>query len=176
MDKQPKVDLRVWKELRARVLAAAAEGSRVKVGVLASAGHHADSGITMAELAAVHEYGSPANGIPERSFLRKTMDLRAQETKEKIREVTRAYVEGRVTLAQAMGILGQWTVAQVRLTITSQLVRPRLDESEAGRRTIEKKGSSVTLVDTGQLLGSISYAVESEGAAPDEGAGQEGGL
>lgn len=173
MQKGPKVDLRVWKELRARVLAAAASDSRVKVGVMASAGHHAESGITMAELAAVHEYGSPANSIPERSFLRKTLDLKAQEIKAKMREVTQAYVEDRISLAQALGLVGQWMVTQVRLTITSQQVRPRLDESEAGRRTIEKKGSSVTLVDTGQLLNSISYEVESEGAAPDEGAGAE---
>lgn len=44
----------------------------VKVGVLDDGQLHPDDKIGAASLAAVHEFGSPSQNIPERSFLRKT--------------------------------------------------------------------------------------------------------
>lgn len=167
---------RVWKELRAKVRAAMARDARVKVGVFGSAGNHTSEDgttISMVELAAIHEYGSEAANIPERSFLRRTFQLREQDIKKQIVKISRAYLVSKVGLDQALGLLGQWLVAAVRNTITSEQVVPKLEESPAGRRTIKRKGSSVTLVDHGQLLNAISY--QTVGVAAPESEGGEGG-
>ena len=167
-----KIDLHKWQELRAQVRKTAAGGAKVKVGVLGSAGQH-PSGISMVELAAIHEFGSPAAGIPERSYIRRTMDLKHDAVESMVRRTAAAYLKGKVELAQALGLLGQFLVAQVKNTITSEQVVPKLEDSEAGRRTIKRKGSHVTLVDHGQLLNAISYEIveggPSEGATEPEG-------
>lgn len=153
---EDKIDFSGWQEMRARVKAAASRRARVKVGVLSSAGQH--GGIHMADLAAVHELGS--GPIPERSFIRRTLDLRSADINKFTARVAGAFVEDTMDLDDALGLLGQFVVAAIRRTITTEQVVPRLDESEAGRRTIARKGSSVTLVDTAQLLNAISYEVE----------------
>ncbi len=163
-----KINLSGVERLRKLVREAAGRGAKVKVGVLASSGQH-EGGLSMVELAAIHEFGSPAAGIPERSFIRRTMDLKHDEVDSMVRRTAAAYLKGRVELAQALGILGQFLVAQIKNTITSEQVVPRLSESEAGRRTITRTGSHVTLVDHGQLLNSISYeVVEGGGGNPVE--------
>lgn len=158
MAKGGKIDLRGWNKLYAKVRAAAAQDARVKVGVFGSAGMH-DGGISMVNLAAVHEFGSPARGIPERSFLRRTFTLREEDIKKLTAKITKKFVEGTLELDQALGLMGQWMVAAVRNTITSKQVVPRLEESAAGRRTIKRKGSTTTLVDHSQLINAISYQV-----------------
>lgn len=164
-DTEANVDLSIWEKLRDRVKKAAAAGAKVRVGVLGSAGVHPNSDITMVELAAVHEFGSPAAGIPERSFIRKTMAIRRDEVQAMTRRVAAAYLKGKVDLSQGLGILGQYLSSQIKHTITDELVTPRLSESAAGRRTIARKGSSVTLVDHGHLVNSVSYEVVGAGSA-----------
>lgn len=154
-----KIDTAAWVKLRER-LGQVKHAGRVKVGVLASAGPVPGEAFTMAELAAVHEFGSPAAHIPERSFLRRTFDLRRRDIHKLVENVTEHFVEGTYSIDQALGVLGEWMVAAVRNTIVSRQVVPRLEESEAGRRTIARKKSTLTLVDTGRLLSSIAWEKE----------------
>jgi hypothetical protein len=161
MSAKSRVNLAAFRRLHARVKAAAAAKTKLKIGVLTGSGTEPGSEITLVELAAIHEFGSPAAGIPERSFLRKTFQLQREEVKAMTEKLAKRFLEDKIELNDALGLLGQWLVARVRETITSQLVTPRLSESEAGRRTIKRKGSSVTLVDTGHLINAISYEIES---------------
>lgn len=158
-----KTDTTEWVRLRSRVRALAAKKAKVKVGVLASAGVHPESGVSLVEIAAVHEFGSPAANIPQRSFIRRTLDLREDDLKKMMHRIAVAYVSEHVTLQTALDVLGQWLVAAVKNTIVTEQVVPRLEESPAGRRTIARKGSSVTLVDHAHLLNAISY----EARAPE---------
>jgi len=152
-----RVDLRKWNKLRADV--AKFEGAKVNVGVLASKGgnapHDGGKGITLIELAAVHEFGSPEANVPERSFLRRTFIEQAQPFGEVCAKVAKGIVLGRFAPPQALTIIGEWGVAAVRRTITEgDGVPPPNAES-----TKKAKGSSRPLVDTGQLLNAVAYDV-----------------
>lgn len=137
---------------------AAVDALAVKVGILASKGGNADhDGITMLELAAIHEFGSPAAGIPERSFLRRTFTFKKIQLAELQAKLTIAIIRRKITPYAAMHILGQWGVAQVKRTITDDVhIPPPLKPA-----TIAAKGSDRPLVDTGRLVGAISYEVSS---------------
>lgn len=155
---KPKLNDAKWKELRRKVIEMAA-GSHVKVGVLADKGgdQTTDGGITLVELAAIHEYGSPAANIPERSFIRRTFDAeKARELAAMQGKLVGAIVEGKMSVPRALELLGQWAAAAVKKTITSgPHIPPPLKPA-----TVAAKGSDRPLVDTGQLVNSITYKVE----------------
>lgn len=144
------------KDLKARL--SVVDQMHVKVGVLASKGgnaEHADDGITMIELAAIHEFGSPAANIPERSFIRRTFTFKRIQLDPLQRKLAKALVLGKITPIVAMNMLGQWAAAQVKRTITAdEPIPPPLKPA-----TIAAKGSTRPLVDTGRLVGAISYEV-----------------
>jgi hypothetical protein len=151
----------------------------VRVGVLESKGgnephpvENADgtpgsSTITMVELAAIHEFGSPAANIPERSFLRRTFAARNPELQVLMGRLAKGIIAGKIGPEQAAHLLGQWSVAQVRKTITSEHIPPPLQPA-----TIARKGSDRPLVDTGRLLGAINYEIDSAGAGTSVSPGQ----
>lgn len=137
----------------------------LKIGVLASKGgdeEHPNAKISLIELAAIHEFGSPAANIPERSFLRAPLrgttwlpDLCAK--------LTKGVLIGRFTPERAMAILGETSVAAIKRYITTgDGVPPPLQPE-----TIARKGSSRPLVDTSRLLNSITYVVEKKGEASE---------
>ena len=137
---------------------------RARVGVLSAKGGSArgDSGITLVELAAIMEFGSPNAGIPERSYLRSTFYVRsAQGLQTKIAEITAAILKGKVTPEQGINLLGAWGASQVKDLIVS-------NEADAygpyeyppnADSTIANKGSSTPLIDTGQFLQAITWVV-----------------
>jgi len=149
-------DDRIWRQLRQKIKGIAR--AKVRVGVIGNKRHV--GGISMAELAAIHEFGAPNAGIPARPFLVPTFQLKRSELVAFTEKLARKLLNESIDIEQALGLLGAWAAAAVKKTITSQMVTPRLADSAAGRRTIARKGSSVTLVDTGQLLNSITWAVE----------------
>lgn len=154
------IDDSTWRKLRRKVLEIAARDAHVKIGVLASkAGGQQRDGIGMLELAAIHEFGSPAAGIPERSYIRATFAKNHDDLAQLTAKLAGAVFRDEMQIGRALGLLGTWGVAQVKAFITEERVTPRLEDSRAGRRTIHRKGSSVTLVDTGRLIGAIQFEV-----------------
>lgn len=127
-------------------------GGSVKVGILRGAGKHADSDITIAKIAAFHEFGT--SRVPERSFLRSTMDEKASEIASLTRKLNASIVDGKQDQAGALGVLGAFIANLFRKKINSGL-KPPLKPA-----TIRRKGSSKPLIDTGQLINSIDYEVE----------------
>jgi hypothetical protein len=156
--KGPLFNDRGWRELRRKVIEMSA-GSRVKVGVLAEAGgdkEHGDDGITLIELAAIHEYGSPAAGIPERSFIRRTFSEKHEELAKMQEKLVGAIVEGKMDVRRALEILGQWGAAEIKKTVKSgPHIPPPLEPS-----TVRRKGSDRPLVDTGLMINSVTHVVE----------------
>jgi hypothetical protein len=155
--KKTRLDDRVFKRLRAKV-----EGigdARVKVGVLASKGGgavHDDSGITMVELAAIHEFGSPAANIPERSFIRRTFAEKNTELVQLQARVARALIAEKVSVTQALNVLGAWAAGEIKKTVTAGPHIPPPLKPE----TVARKGSDRPLVDTGRLVDAITWEVE----------------
>lgn len=158
----------------------AASGAHVKIGVLASQGggarairrskHIGERGtarnavnkafevtdISLVELAAIHEFGSPAARIPERSFIRRTFDAKHVEIRALATKLAAKIVDGKMSVDKALTVLGQFCAAEVKKTITRDRIPPPLKPA-----TVEAKGSDRPLVDSGRLLGAITYEVKS---------------
>jgi hypothetical protein len=161
------VDKKPWAKIKERLGLKRSGQLHVKVGVLADKGgdemHEGEDGeeITLIELAAIHEFGVEGR-IPERSFIRRTFDEQKSRLEKLIGSLAARVIKGSLTEAQALELLGQWAAAEIKKTITTHDIPPPL-----AQETIDRKGSSKPLVDTGQLVGSISYSV-SDGD-PEEG-------
>lgn len=144
------------KELRARL--AALKGARVRVGVLADAPKRPHAGeepseMTLVEVAAVHEFGAPARGIPQRSFIRATVDEKRADV-AKLQEVLLGNVtKGKMTADQALDAMGAKVAAWCKTRIAAGIAPPLKPE------TVARKKSSKPLVDTGQLRSSITWKV-----------------
>lgn len=138
----------------------------VKVGIIGEkGGNETQDGITMVELGAIHELGAPKANIPERSFIRRTFNVKQKELGQTIGALLKQ-VNWRnpKSIEDALGKLGAWGAAQVKNTITEG---PGLTAAGGGfpgeplkDRTIARKGSDRPLVDTGRLLNSITWKVE----------------
>lgn len=152
-----KIDTAVWDALRAK-LGKAAEWY-VKVGVLASAGGNVDvGGITLTDLAAVHEYGSPAAGVPQRSFIRSTFQRAdvASQLEKLLGKLARNLIADKLEVDKALDQLGAWASNQIKLTIKNRLTTG--PEPQANKpSTIAAKGSDLPLVDTGRLLNAVTW-------------------
>ena len=131
-------------------------GRRVRVGILADAPKtehdSGDGAATLLEIAAIHEFG--AGPIPQRSFIRATMDARQADIARLQEVLVGQVLDGKITPDQALALLGAKVAAWMQKTI-SEGIAPELKPE-----TIARKGSSVPLVDTGQLKSSITYVVE----------------
>ena len=148
-----KVNDKVWRKLKSRLAMLGRKDASVKVGVLEGSGEH-DGGFSMVELAAVHEFGSPANNIPSRSFIRATFVNNREEAARVLQRLAKGIVTNKLEVDQALGVLGLWGANAVKRYITSGKVVPPLKPA-----TIARKGSSKPLVDTGQLVNSITWKV-----------------
>jgi hypothetical protein len=152
-----KFDDKVFERLRAEVKEAAKK--HVHVGVLASKGGAntgPDGETTIAEIAAIHEYGAPKANIPARSFIRATLE--GNENREHLtkmlEKLARAVLSEKISVDGALGALGAWAVSAVKARITGR-ISPELKAA-----TVQRKGSSVPLVDTGQLINAINWEVD----------------
>lgn len=155
-----KLNDRVLRELTEKLRKMKAEDAHVKVGVLASQGGSApvgDGEITLVELAAIHEFGSPAANIPERSFIRGTLregDVKSGLTRL-IGAAARAIVAEKAEVKESLDKIGAWTVAQIKRRIKAHIEPP------LKQKTIDAKGSSTPLIDTGQLINAITWETKS---------------
>jgi len=138
---------RIRRELRSRRI-------EITVGVqgpLGAAVHGGSGDATVADIAAFNELGL---GVPERSFLRSTLDANAKKYRKLLAGVGQAAIDGRVTLEQGAGIVGEVAVGDAKQAIADGIPPPNAPS------TIERKGSSRTLIDTGQMRSAITKQVK----------------
>lgn len=151
-----RVDDRVWRQLKRKFGKELAK-KHVRVGVLASEGGRENhDGITMVELAAIHEFGSPAAGIPQRSFIRETFEQASTRDAQKklLDKLAGAMLKNKIEPDAALALLGTWAVNEIK-----QRIRSGIPPKNAAS-TIAKKGSSTPLVDTGRLINAVTHKVE----------------
>jgi len=122
--------------------------SYTKVGIMA--GSKESDGVTdLVTVAAANEFGT--DRIPERSFLRATFD----EQRETIAAICKAEADaimvGKKTVETSLPLIGAYAAGQVQAKIHSHPPPPNAPA------TIERKGSSGTLVDSGQLAQSVRH-------------------
>jgi hypothetical protein len=135
-----------------QMLAAHRGAPVVAVGVLGSKAStaHGSEGLTTADVAAVNEFGL---GVPERPFMRQTFEQRLVDIQKLARGLEQRVLQKTMTVDGALQVMGAAAVGYVRATIDSGV------EPGNAPSTIKQKGSSKTLVNTGQLKGSISSEV-----------------
>lgn len=155
---QVKVDDHVFRELRAKIANIAK--AYVKVGVLEANGSaevDGGDGLTMAELAAIHEYGAPRAGIPARSFIRNTFSDSegAAKLKAFMVRTAKGLIQEKLEVAQALNQLGAFAQSLIKKRIKEHIPPPLKPA------TVKRKGSSTPLVDTGQLINSITWEIKS---------------
>ena len=153
-------DLPGLKRLRERmkdcnkgVLVGVPEGAKAKQRIkkAGSPDRTVESGTALAMVAAVHEFGSPEQGIPERSFLRSGIREGVPKFNRLNEANLRAVVLGSKTVDQSLDMLGVVASGEVKRKIRQGPFQP------LKQATIDRKGSSKPLIDTAQLVQSITY-------------------
>ena len=116
----------------------------------------ADSSVIL--YGSVHEYGSPENNIPMRSFLRVPTMAKQKEIIRFFDSRAKHLTDG----ATADEILGQTGVFMQGVVVSSFRNN---DWAPLKQSTIDRKGSSAPLIDKRQLSQSITWAVRSANAS-----------
>lgn len=131
--------------------------SYVTVGVQGDQAGQTDgkSGATLAEIATANEFGT--DRIPARSFIRSTMDESRADIANVQQRAFAAVVTGQRSVHDGLSLIGMAAQAKIQAKISSNIPPPNAPS------TIAAKGSSSTLIDTGQLRQSISFEVHVDG-------------
>lgn len=131
----------------------------VTVGVHGDQGGEPAEGgeITLAEVAAIHEFGL---GVPERSFLRAFVDEHRTELQAMMRASAQAVAAGKLTSEVALERFGLRVVGMVKKRIVAG-IDPPLAEATKEQKAARTGGPKDTpLILWGQLISSILHEVE----------------
>lgn len=91
--------------------------------------------------------------IPERSFIRRTVDEKENDILKFKNERIDKMIDGNMTAIEYLNELGKYMVELTKETLI------KLDSPKNHPFTANQKGSSNPLIDTGKLLESISYEI-----------------
>ena len=131
--------------------------SVVKAGILAKDGSENHSeGITVFQIGMIHEFGVPEKNIPRRSFIRVPIESNIKEITKLIENNHKLVSENAMSAKVALDRIGIKAQNTIKESFRNNDWKP------LKRATVKRKGSSRPLIDTGQLIGSISYIVEKE--------------
>jgi len=131
-------------------------------------GGQTESRATNTEVATIHEFGDPSRNIPERSFIRSTIDGERPAILDDMNDAMDRSIEFGNVLRK-MKRVGVYTEKRIRETIrrgiapilSSQTLEKRRSKLKNGKPSNGKFGNTETpLIDTGQLIQSIASKVE----------------
>lgn len=124
-------------------------GGGVRVGFLENATY--PGGTPVAMIAAIQNFGAPRAGIPPRPFFSNMIADKSDEWPSAIANLLPA---NNYDVERVLALAGEAIAGQLRQSIVDTNAPP-LAES-----TIARKGHSKPLVDTGHMLRSVSYEVQ----------------
>ena len=104
-------------------------------------------------VAAVNNFGSASRGIPVRPFMSEGAEPAIAATAPIAAALIPALNEGRATVEDILGDMGPFAEAAFKGKITEGPWEPN------AAFTVEKKGSSAPLIDTGLLRNSLTHVV-----------------
>ncbi len=138
----------------------------LEIGILSGQGAedaHGDGEFTIVGIAAVHEFGVTIQRvgkdathlitIPERSYMRAGWDSKQADIDKKVQYYLGQVIDGKIDAYTFFNIIGE----QVSSYLQEYLVA--LSAPPLAQSTIDRKGSSNPLVDTGRLGDSITFKV-----------------
>lgn len=118
-----------------------------------------DGPITNVGLAVVHEFGVPERKIPERSFLRSTMDKNIKVYRGMYVRGLRAVTGGRLTPRQVQAQIGGKVVSDVKRRIASAQIKQDLKPRTIAERIKRGLSPGPALQATTQLRDSITWVI-----------------
>lgn len=116
-----------------------------------------DGGTSLITIASVHEFGSPINNIPERSFLRSAVSKHGSRIGKIIGRGYDDIIKGKSTVLKILTRVGVLVEGLTKTQITN-VQKPPLKVSPR-----EPDGGSNPLINTGHLRNSIKYEVKMNG-------------
>lgn len=142
-----KVDMSGLKTLKKQL-----KDVKVKVGLPKGTPANKD-GVSLIEIGAIQEFGSPSKNIPERSFIRVPLDNAKADYFKFVKNQGINILNGKTTTDDAIEKLGVWGQTVIKKSFTNN------DWEANSATTIALKGSSRPLIDSGQLRGSVTWEV-----------------
>jgi hypothetical protein len=109
--------------------------------------------LTVLDVAIIHEFGSVDGHIPQRSFIRSSYDEGKKDLNKYVDKLRLKLILNKLNVKKILNLIGLVIQKQQKLKILKGIPPPLQQE------TIDRKGSSKTLIDTGQMLNSIHYEV-----------------
>lgn len=150
---------KVWQASKRETAKLAAR--EVRVGVVEPGMH--PSGISNAQLMAIHEYGAPSRRIPERSILRTVISEQRAALDDLLREGVREASTGgglqKITPTRLLAAAGRLLSKRMRQRFGSPALAPNVAD-------VGKRGP---LLDTGALRRAIRFKVYDRGQVVEEG-------
>lgn len=169
---------RGWEKIKQ--LAKSVKGAHAKVGVLADAKPRDDvepgGPASNVEVALYNEFGVPGKHIPERSFIRSAFDHHRAEYEDVIRRGVEAIYAGRLQPRRLLAVVGLAMAKDIKSGITEGAGIPPPNAPSTFLRKLMKtpKRHKIgpvraprTLIDTGQLVNSITHELVLPGEPGD---------
>lgn len=126
-------------------------GSSVRIGIPDNVKE--PDGESVAKIGIIHEFGAPARGIPPRPFLAPSIVNAKAEISKLTQDNLKGVATGKKTVTVALGVLGSFAAGKVQQHIRNG------NFSALNPATIKRKGSSKPLIDTGNMIQSITHEV-----------------
>ena len=131
----------------------------VKAGIVEGTG--GKDGVSIAQYAAYNEFGVPGKKkkwrIPPRPFIRGFVENESGEIKATQERLFKLVSEGKMSADTAIKRLGQFAQDGIKRYIMGGDFVPNAEA------TIQRKGSSRPLIDTGTMRNSVRYQVKKKG-------------
>ncbi len=121
--------------------------AHVTVGIHEEEGQHSN-GISNAQLGAAHHFG--VGNLPARPWL----DVGVNQGFKKYSEAVSQTLQGGGSYEQALDAAGALAAAEAQVYLTD------LDSPPNTQQTVDRKGSSNPLIDSGQLRSSVGHKVQ----------------
>ncbi len=157
---------RGWKEIMRAMRSLGGGETYVRAGLIGPRAQkpHVDSQLTVAEVGIVHEYGSPAAHIPERSFVREPYDRNRDRYLSGLRVLLKAVYAGKAKLVSVLELIGSNMGADMRKAIREGIPPPLRPATVARKVAKRRRDPATPLLDTRQLVNTIRHEVVIGGA------------
>ena len=138
----------------------------VRVGVLDGSGGGSETregGLTNAEIAAIHEFGTGT--IPARPFISASFEQGKPGYINDLKKLLGAVFAGRLQVMQVFDIMGSRISTDIKKFVTAgdQVPPPNAESTRIRKEKKTKRGGVPglvrTLVDTGQMINSVTWQV-----------------
>lgn len=150
-----------------------ADKSYVKAGLIGKANKQRSdgSGLTNVQLGVIHEFGTAT--VPARPFISAAFRRHRAEYQELLRRLGAGVYSGKMDYPRALGIVGQKMAADMKNYVTAgpQIPPPNAPATLARKQAkgqTNAGGGPRTLVDTGAMVGSITYEVVTRGSGQEQ--------